>query len=546
MAHSFSFKFKKPYIQKECVTMNTIDKVKAMNPDMMLTKEGALAYKNSFKERLVELFTLGLLNGTFYTKQEDVLKNAGELFQRALKEEAEFATKCAIYGAVEGKLKLVPTIWMVYISTLEDKSLFKKSFPLIIRNFNMLYNFVEISRKGGIRKGLGRSVKREVNNRFIQLINEYQATRYKNKISDIAKVTRPLAKDEDFQKLMRYVSKGELTFPRATALKIVISGLETGQYSLYMDSLVREHSIQLEEVKHSVSTLLPEDKQRLYATVYERLNYNALILNLVALERVFATEVSKEEVYNPSIGQFFMQDVVIETNIPSGIVDMVSAKIANKEKYKRSHMLPFALIQANKKVVTPEFQQALGKLLRDVAQEAFSINENKSLKVGVDTSGSMTSGVLGGLSPMEIATLFGAMVKKSHNNTEVVAVATTSQKVELRSQDNVFEMADKIESTMVGYGTNFSQLLNAYKNEDFVILFTDNESADSLERAWLKINQKTGAKLIIWQLAESGHKVSKDSSVIYVRGYSDRLLDLVRTIIESDGDQMKEIESIEL
>ncbi|MFE8095737.1 RNA-binding protein, partial [Bacillus toyonensis] len=140
MAHSFSFKFKKPYIQKECVTMNTIDKVKAMNPDMMLTKEGALAYKNSFKERLVELFTLGLLNGTFYTKQEDVLKNAGELFQRALKEEPEFATKCAIYGAVEGKLKLVPTIWMVYISTLEDKSLFKKSFPLIIRNFNMLYN----------------------------------------------------------------------------------------------------------------------------------------------------------------------------------------------------------------------------------------------------------------------------------------------------------------------------------------------------------------------------------------------------------------------
>lgn len=526
--------------------MNTITKVKAMNSEMMLTKEGALAYKNSFKDQLVELFTLGLLNGTFYTKQEDVLKNAGELFQRALKEEPEFATKCAIYGAVEGKLKLVPTIWMVYVSTLEDKSLFKKAFPQVIRNFNMLYNFVEISRKGGIRKGLGRSAKREVNTRFIQLINEYQATRYKNKISDIAKVTRPLSTDADFQNLMSYVAKGELAFPRAQALKNVISDLEAGGYSADTDCLVREFSIQLEEVKHSVSTLPPEDKKRLYATVYERLNYNALILNLVALERVFATEVSKEEVYNPSIGQFFMQDVVIETNIPSEIVDMVSAKIANKEEYKRSHMLPFALIQANKKVVTPEFRQALGKLLRDVAQEAFSINENKSLKVGVDTSGSMTSGVFGGLSPMEIATLFGAMVKKSHSNTEVVAVATTSEKVELRSQDDVFEMAEKIESTMVGYGTHFSQLLNAYKNEDYVILFTDNESADNLERAWLDINQKTGAKLIIWQLAESGHKVSKDSSVIYVRGYSDRLLDLVRTIIESDGDQMKEIESIEL
>lgn len=526
--------------------MNTIDKVKAMNPDMMLTKEGALAYNNSFKERLVELFTLGLLNGTFYTKQEDVLKNAGELFQRALKEEPEFATKCAIYGAVEGKLKLVPTIWMVYISTLEDKSLFKKSFPQVIRNFNMLYNFVEISRKGGIRKGLGRSAKREVNTRFIQLINEYQATRYKNKISDIAKVTRPLSKDEDFQKLMRYVSKGELTFPRATALKIVISGLETGQYSLYMDSLVREHSIQLEEVKHSVSTLLPEDKQRLYATIYERLNYNALILNLVALERVFATKVRKEYVYNPSIGQSFEQEVVVETEIPSVIIDMVSAKIANKEGYKRSHMLPFALIQANKKVVTPEFQQALGKLLRDVAQEAFVIDKNKSLLVGVDTSDSMTGYSLGGLTPMEIATLFGSMVKKSHSNTNVVAVATTSKKVDLHTQDDVFKMANDIKDTDVGYGTQFNKLLQAYQDENYVILFTDNVSADSIENAWLKISQKTGAKLIIWQLAESGHKVSKDSSVIYVRGYSDRLLDLVRTIIESDGDQMKDIENMEV
>ncbi|MFJ8531165.1 RNA-binding protein [Bacillus sp. NPDC094106] len=526
--------------------MNTINKVKFMNSDKVLTKEGALAYKNSFKEQLVELFTLGLLNGTFYTKQEDVLKNAGEVFQRALKEEPEFATKCAVYGAVQGKLKLVPTIWMVYVSALEDKSLFKKAFPQVIRNFNMLYNFVEISRKGGIRKGLGRSAKREVNTRFIQLINEYQATRYKNKISDIAKVTRPFSEDKDYQNLMKYISKGELTFSRAQALKFVISGLEEGVYSTDMDDLVRKHSIQLEEVKHSVSNLSPEDKQRLYATVYERLNYNALILNLVALERVFATEVRNEHVYNPSIGQYFWQDVVMETAIPSRIIDMVSAKIANKEDYKRSNMLPFALIQANKKVVTPEFKQALGKLLRDVAQEAFSINKNKSLLVGVDTSSSMNAYSLGGLTPMDIATLFGAMVKKSHSNTNVVAVASTAIKVDVRSQDDVFKMANDIEDTFVGYGTQFNKLLQSYKNEDYVILFTDNEPADSIENAWLEISQETGAKLIIWQLSESGHKVSKDSSVIYVRGYSDRLLDLVRTIIESDGDQMKEIESIEV
>lgn len=103
--------------------------------------EGGVTYALSLKETVAEFFSLGLLNGTFYQSEEEVLRNARHIFERALVECPEFATKAAIYGNNVNSLKLVPMIWTVYLSTLEDKTLFKKAFPRIIRNPKMLHDF---------------------------------------------------------------------------------------------------------------------------------------------------------------------------------------------------------------------------------------------------------------------------------------------------------------------------------------------------------------------------------------------------------------------
>lgn len=510
------------------------------------TKEGGHAYKNNLKEELQELFTLGLLNGNFYTKQEDVISHTKELFEKALKECPEYATKCAIYGSKEANLKLVPTIWAVYISTLDDKTLFKKSFPKIIRNFNMLYDFMEFCRKGGIRGGLGRGVKKAINDRFISMINEYHATRSKGKLSEIAKTTRPYSEDEGYQKLMKYVSKGELSFPRAIALKTVIAGLEVGFYTEAMDKLVIEHKLQLEELKHSVKELSREDKQRLYSTIYSNLSYSALILNLVALERVFATKTKEVSEYNYSRNAWIKQVKIIETDIPEDIIEMVCDKIANEKAYYKSHMLPFSLINAENMVATPEFKVALGKLLKTVSDKAFNIRKDKKVLVGVDTSGSMSSEVIPGLSNVRIASLFGSMIKKAHTNTDVCAVATDCKSVDVNKQEDIFNMAKKIEKTDVGHGTFFEGLLREYNEHEYVILITDNEPADVLERKWINIAKRNKAKLIVWQISTSGHKISNHKSVTYVSGYSDRVIGLIRDIIENKNDQAEKIESIEI
>ena len=106
-------------------------------------------------------------------------------------------------------------------------------------------------------------------------------------------------------------------------------------------------------------------------------------------------------------------------------------------------------------------------------------------------------------------------------------------------------MAERIKNTEVGYGTYFEQVMKQYDNEDYVILITDSEQADNLERQFLR-KRKAGAKLIVWQLLPYHTRISKHHDVVYVCGYSDRLLSLVKNIIEGKIGQIEEIEKIKL
>lgn len=515
------------------------------------THEGGIAYKMSFKEQLAEFFSLGLLNGNFYQTQEEVLRNAKSLFEKALEECPEFATKAAVYGNNVNSLKLVPTIWLVYLSTLEDKTLFKKAFPRIIQNPKMLHDFVEISRKGGIRQGLGRGVKKIVNDWLVEHLNEYQVSRNKGKLAEIVKVTRPKVNDEEFQNFMRYLSRDEITFNRAKALKDVIEFMDKGILNDTVLNLIEKNRLQLEELKHATKNLSDEDKRKLYEAMYQGLNYAALILNLVALERVFAvrTQTIRKRLRLNGKLMSFNQTQVLETDIPQHIIDMVVERIEDVGMYRKSNMLPFALLNAEKMVVTPEFKQAISNVLRKVAQEAFVIDPSIKLMVGIDTSASMSGTPVtetGSLDAIDVATIFGAMLKKSHANTNVYAIASYIRPVDVRKQDDVFAMARKIARTNVGHGTYFEQLMSKYQGEKHVILITDSEQADNLERVWLRTKKPDGAKLIVWQLAPYGIRISNHPSVVYVNGYSDRLLGLVKNIIEGKGGQIDEIEKISL
>lgn len=524
--------------------MRNYEKVSRMNSGIKTNYEGGIGYQMNLEERLAEFFSLGLLNGNFYQSEEDVLNHSRNLFEEALEKCPVYATQCAIYGNNINSLKLIPMVWLVYLSTLEDKTLFEKAFPKIIKNPKMLHDFMEIARKSGIRQGLGRNIKKVMNNWLVDNLNEYQVSRNKTKLKEIIRVTRPNNKDEVFQNYMRYISRGELTFPRAQALKMVTDDLLNNVITQNTIELINKHKLQLEELKHSIMNLSQENKKLLYGEIYKNLNYAALILNLVALERVFAIETIDVKDAN-QYGEFEHKKI-IETDIPDHILYMIVDRIKNVESYKKSNMLPFALFNVYNRLSVPEFKHAVANVLKMIAKDSFCIDESIDIMVVVDTSSSMEYNYISNtLSCMDIATMFGAMIKKSHTNTNVYAVATNIEKVPLREQDDVFTMADTIAGMCVGNGTYFEQIIREYKGENYIILITDSEQADNLEKEWKKINKETDKKrLIVWQLANYETKISDDSSVIYLAGYSDELLSLIKNLIEGKTGQIDEIKKI--
>ena len=524
---------------------SNIKKVQSLTNKETTTHEGGKAYELSLKEEIATFFSLGLLRGTFYQTEEEILKNGRELFERALKECPEFATKAAIYGNNENSLKLVPMIWLIYVSTLDDKTLFKAAFPRIIRNPGMLYNFMELVRKGNIRQGLGRALKKEMNDWMIKNLNEYQVSRNKGKLSEVIKTSRPACNNEEFQKYMKYLSKDELTFDRVIALKDVINSLSEGVYGESERQKVKEYRLQLEELKHATGALGEAEKKQLYMDMYESLSYAALILNIVALERVYAVKTNLVNKFNTSRG-YYKSNEVIETNIPQELIDMVVNRINDIKAYHKSNMLPFALINAERMVVTPEFKQAISSMFAKVSEELFNIDDDISVLLGVDTSGSMDQRCTDTLTAAEIACVFGGMLRKSHPNTDVVAVATTAEKVAVTSQMNVMEMAKRIEMTDVGYATMFGSLMKYYDNHNFVLLITDGEQADNLELKWKESQKPDNAKIIIWQLVPNRTKISRDPSIIHLCGYSDRILSLIKKVMEGKLCQVDEIEKISL
>lgn len=510
-----------------------------------VTYEGGKAYEQTLRETVAEVFSLGLIRGNFYQSDLEVIENTKELMTEALEKYPEWATKCAIYGQRFNSLKLVPAVWLVYLSTLKNKSLFEKAFKKIINNPKMLHDFLELTRKGGIRQGMGRSVKRVTNEWLNDRLNDYHATRYKGKLAQIIKTARPAA-NERIQPFMDYIINGnEEAFARAAALKTVINTLTEGRLDENTLALIKEYELQLEELKHTFGKLIDEQKQAIFEFMIPGLKYNALVSNLVTIERVFATETRK--VGKRGEHGAFSQSEVVSADIPKELVEIVATKLSDFEAYRKSKMLPFGLITAQGMTKTPEWQAAIDTVLQKSGKDVFAVPENVGVRIGVDTSGSMTTRVTPKLTACDIASLFGAMVYMSITHAAVYATATFTKKVKLNANKSLFENAREIAETDVGYGTRFEPLLDGYKGEKFVLLITDGQQSDNIESKWAKLRGRPeGSKLVIWHVAGYNNKISDRNDVVYLKGFSDRLLGVLKNIIEDKAGQIAEIEAVEI
>ena len=537
----------------------------------VLTYENGKAYSTSFEDDLCTIFTLGCFNNKFYEDAQTTVNDLNDIFKKALLECPYLATQYAIYSAEELRMKLIPTIWLVYLSTLNDKTLFTKAFPRIInKNIKLIHDFIDICRSTQIRpgghlkqkiknnnRGVGSGIKKVINNYLYEILNDYNTTRFTSKLEDICHVTR-IKDTEQSKKYLDYIFKPKkqsrrLTFDRARCLDEVIKilsnteeGFPTEAQLNVVFEYITKYQIQMDEIKFTFGNLSSNILQKVYSFFIPTLSYAALIMNLVAIERVFST--STVTVSNTFNSKLFHQNKVLETNIPIDIINIVSEKICDYQAYKNSGLFFMRLYSASKMIITSEWIKALNNVFLQSAKEVFKdIPPYMRIRCSADTSGSMQYNINESIQAIDIATYFTAACAISIPNTKAYATATITKEVPIIT-DNIIVEAERIKNTNVGYGTCFSTLLKNYNNEDIVLIITDTQQADDVENAWIQLQKSINAKFIIWDVTGYINKniVSKDKSILYLRGYSDRVLSVVVNLILGKAGQKEIVHKIQI
>lgn len=543
------------------------------NPSVT-TYEGGQAYVTDLEFNLCTIFTLGCHNGEFYEDAQTAVNKANDVLTTALNTCPELATKYAVYAAETLRMKLMPTVWLVYLSTLQDKTLFKKAFPRIInKNIKLLFDFIEICRNTTIRpgghmkqkiknnnRGVGSGIKKVINNYLYEIMNDYNVTRFTGKLEDICHVTR-IKDTESSKKYLDYIFKPKnsdrrLTFDRARyldetikILQLPAQGIEITEAQLNMVmEYIQKYKIQMDEIKFTFGSLPEFILKAVYTFFVPTLSYAALIINLVAIERVWAT--STRIINRTRQGAQYAAKEVLETNVPQELVDIVSKKIMNIDAYKRSGLFFMRLFAASRMIKTSAWIKALNSVFETVAKEVFKeIPNDMRVRVSADTSGSMTTTINGSsVTAGEVAAYFTAACAISIPNTKAFATATITKEVPIVT-NNITVEANNIMRTDTGYGTNFSTLLKHYNGENIVLLITDTQQSDNVERAWQKLaNKSANAKFIIWDVVGYLHNncISKDPTMLYIHGYSDSTISLVSNLILGKAGQTDVVKTVQL
>ena len=158
-------------------------------------KEGFPSYKGTPEQELLATLMTNQLRDTFYADAKQLTKEAIELHKQLLKKNPLFYAKALIYARKFGYARLQPQIGLVNLSTLGDKRLFYAIFRKVCLIPTDLRDFIDFSKTGMFRQGLGRAPKKAIINWLKEKLTEYYALKYKDELRDAIRLARPSRKE---------------------------------------------------------------------------------------------------------------------------------------------------------------------------------------------------------------------------------------------------------------------------------------------------------------------------------------------------------------
>ena len=226
---------------------------------------------------------------------------------------------------------------------------------------------------------------------------------------------------------------------------------------------------------------------------------------------------------------------MIKEGVSEKTLDIVVAKLTDPRAVKESKQLPFRFVtaydnvQGNRKLTT-----AISDAM-DIAVDNTPEFTGKTL-IAIDGSGSMNG------KPIQIASIFGATLAKSHCNADVVIYDEQIQELKINGRIPTIDLAKKIESGAHGGGTNtslvFQYAIQSGKKYTRIIIVSDNESWQDSSGTQTKYNEyRKISDPVVFAIDIQGYGTKDIDSpkVKHLCGWSDRVLDFISHYEKGDA-----------
>jgi hypothetical protein len=485
--------------------------------------EGDIAYKMSPKLELYATTCCASLQNKFYEEASDTIERLRSLVGKV---PPEFVAKLAVYTREQMYLRSVPLVLAVEMAKKHKGKLIGDMVSRIIQRADEITEILGYYQEANKREGdkklnkLSKQIQKGIARAFNKF-DGYQFAKYNRagaiKLRDALFLSHAKPKDKEQEALFKKIVDDNLDIPYTWEVEL---------------STAKEKG----KTKKQVWEQLIDSK---------KVGYMALLRNL---RNILSEDVS-----------------VLH-------IKKVADYIASKEAVKKSKQLPFRflsaykMIQGNKSVNTGLFLEALEKAVKHSAENISGFDENTSVLVACDVSGSMTMsmGRRGITQYYDIGLVLGMLLQSRCKKT-ITGIFGTDWKVKHLPKDSILQNVESLDtlSNEVGWSTNGYKILDyVVKNKvmvDKLMVFTDmelwNDDSDFLyegERGLMpklwnqykKINPT--AKLYLFDLAGYGETPLRvEGDVYFIAGWSDKIFNILEAI-DKGSSAVKEIEKLEI
>jgi 60 kDa SS-A/Ro ribonucleoprotein len=505
--------------------------------------EGFPTFYRSLEEQTLQVLTTGVWEHTFYADQTTLAREALDVIGQMVAKDPELLARMIVYARNDGLLRTVPIAALVALSHADSGS-FARAFPRVIRTPNDLKDFVATARKGDLRAGLGRAVKRAVND-WLNGLTEYHAIKYGSRggdmsLRDVLRITHPQPKDARTDALFHYLVHG-LTEESAARIRERLPQVWAfEQLKRAEDPTERRRRIVEGRLPYEVVVGATAPDTALWSELMRQMPYMALLRHVNTLARAGVLADGEAAQY-------------------------VAGWLTSPTAVAKSMVLPFRFFIARKTLV-----EAVPSRVHEAIEEALELSFANVPRlpgrvcIAPDVSGSMSCGFVSGRGQaryIDIAAIFAAACLRMSQDAMVLPFEDRVVPVRLSPRDTLMTTAEKLASIGGGgtaVGAPISQLLRERVKVDTFIGITDGEdwcycgSGDErgFLNAWRKYKASVNrdAKAFLLTLAPYRHAVAppNEPDVWFIYGWSDAVLPFIARTLRGEQTQLDVVRAISL